>query len=151
MFKKLVVLQPRNADVRATTAWAYYRLGRLVEAEIFALAAIDINPQHLGARYNLGLFRLAGGSLPRAIDSYRDVMLDDPEGLHVTRALEDLLYLAQERPEFADAHYGLAYFSNAMGQIELEVEHLEKYLALNPSGPAVEVARTRLAEARKEL
>jgi tetratricopeptide (TPR) repeat protein len=148
-FVKLSSLQPDNPGAHLSIGWAQYSLGRHAEAELSTLRAIELDPNSVAARYNVALFRLSQGRLPEAIKAYHRAMSRDGAMAYVGTAREHLLQLMERRPDFADVHYALAYFANAVSNREMEIEELEKYLALNPAGPAVEVARARLAEAKE--
>jgi tetratricopeptide (TPR) repeat protein len=146
---QLSALQPDNPDVYAAIGWVLYLLGRNAEAEMAALRAIELDDNHVAARYNVALYRLVQNRLPEAIKAYHRAMSRDGAMQYVGAAREHLVELQRNRPEFAEVHYALAYFANAVSNTEMEIEELEKYLALNPGGPAVEVARSRLAEAKE--
>lgn len=147
-YRKLAELKTGDPQVFLGMGWVLYRLGRLPDAEVAALRAIEIASDDAEARYNVAFFRLAQGGLPAAIEAYHRAMKLDFDMIYVSTARAHLLRLQEERPDFPDVHYALAYFANSLGNRLEEIEELERYLAMDPAGPAVEVARGRLEEAR---
>jgi tetratricopeptide (TPR) repeat protein len=150
-FLKLSALQPDNPEAHISIGWAQYRLGRLAEAESSVLRAIELDGNSVAARYDVAFFRLAQGMLPEAIKAYSRAVVRDGAQQYFGTARQHLLQLLEERPDLAEIHYALAYFAHAINDRILEIEELEKYLAMNPTGPAVEVARSRLADAREAV
>jgi tetratricopeptide (TPR) repeat protein len=147
-FLGAVALEPEQPDLYVSLSWAYFRLDRFADAERVTLLALELDPGNVQARYNVGLFRVAQGALPRAVNSYQRALRVDVARQGVERALADLLQLRELQRDRPAVHYALAYFANVLEKPALEVEHLEDYLALEPAGPAVPVARERLAAAR---
>lgn len=150
-YRRLAELKSDDPKVFLGQGWVEYQLGHLEGAELCALRAIELAPEDPEARYNVAFFRLAQGRLPLAVVSYHRAMLRDVGMPYVATARGNLLRLQEERPDFPDVHYALAYFANSLGNRRDEVEELERYLAMDPVGPAVEVARSRLAEAREAI
>jgi tetratricopeptide (TPR) repeat protein len=151
MLEQITRMDTGNPDLFVNQSWILYSVGRLEEAELSALRAIELAPDAVAPRYNVALFRVAQGRLPEAIEAYRRAMLRDFAMDYVSRAREHLVQLTVTRPDFADPHYALAYFANSLGNRKDELDELERYLAMNPTGPAVEVARARLEEARQAV
>ena len=150
-FSDLTAILPNDAVAYINLSWAQYRLGLLADSELSTLRAIEVAPDLLAARYNVAFFRLAQGDIPLAMIAYHRAMRRDGAMEYVGQAREHLLRLQADRPDFPDVHYALAYFANAFGDRRLEVEELQRYLAMNPEGPPVEVARARLAEAEEAM
>jgi tetratricopeptide (TPR) repeat protein len=150
-FSDLTAILPNDAVNYINLSWAQYRLGLIADSEVSTLRAIEVAPDLLAARYNVALFRLAQGDIPMAMIAYNRAMRRDGALEYVGQAREHLLQLQAERPDFPDVHYALAYFANSFGNRQQEIEELERYLAMNPEGPAVEVARARLSEAREAM
>jgi tetratricopeptide (TPR) repeat protein len=150
-YRALGELKSDEPSVFVGLGWVEYRLGRLDQAEFAALRAIELVPEDPEPRYNVAFFRLVQGRLPEATLAYHRAMKLDFEMAYVNTARGHLLRLQEERPDFADLHYALAYIANSLGDRRAEMEELERYLALNPEGPTVAVARARLDEAREAL
>jgi len=150
-FSDLSAMLPNDAVNYINLSWAQYSLGLLADSEVSTLRAIEVAPDLLAARYNVALFRLAQGDIPMAMIAYNRAMRRDGAMEYVGQAREHLLQMQAARPDFPDVHYALAYFANSFGNRQLEVEELELYLAMNPEGPPVAVARARLAEAREAM
>lgn len=150
-FAKLAGKLPNDPSAYLNLSWVLYRLGRPFDSEVAALRAIEIAPDLVAARYNVAFFRLAQGNIPDAIQAYVRAMRRDGAMEYFGQARGHLLQLQSERPDFPDVHYALAFFANSIGNRQLEVEELERYLAMNPTGEPVEVARQRLEEAKAAL
>jgi tetratricopeptide (TPR) repeat protein len=149
IYEELVELKGEDPQLFLGMGWVQYRLERFGEAELATLRAIELAPEDPGARYNVALFRLAAGRLPEAITAYQRAMKRDFEMAYVRTARAHLLGMQEARPDFPDVHYVLAYFANSLGNHREEIDELERYLAMDPQGPAVEVAIGRLEEARE--
>jgi tetratricopeptide (TPR) repeat protein len=150
-YEKLALLQSRDPRIFIDTSWVQYRLGRLDDAEFSALRAIELASDDPEPRYNVAFFRLAQGRLAEAAEAYLRAMKLDFDSTYYKTARAHLLRLQEERPDFPDVHYALAYFANSLGDRVEEMNELERYLAMDPKGPTVEVARARLADAREAL
>jgi tetratricopeptide (TPR) repeat protein len=150
-FNRLATKLPNDPGAYINMSWALYRLGRPFDSEVTTLRAIEIAPDSVAARYNVAFFRLAQGNIPDAIQAYVRAMRRDGAMEYLAQARAHLLQLQSERPDFPDVHYVLAFFANSIGNRQLEVEELERYLAMNPTGEPVEVARQRLEEAKAAL
>lgn len=150
-YRKLAELKGDDPQVFLGMAWTQYRLGRYGEAEVSALRAIELDGEDAASRYNVAFFRLAQGRLPEAVRAYHAAMKLDFDMAYVGSAEGHLLRLLEERPDFAEVHYILAYIANAKGNRREETDELERYLDLAPQGPVADVARARLAEARAAL
>lgn len=150
-FRRLSEIQPENANVYVDLASAQFRLGRVPAAENTVLRALEIDPGHLAARYNVAFYRVARGDLVRAIPAYNRAIRADTQNAHLARALQDLLDLHGSGAEIGSVHYAIAFFAKMLSRRDLEIEELEHFLATAPAGPAADVARERLAEARESL
>jgi tetratricopeptide (TPR) repeat protein len=146
--ERLADLQLDTPELLTGLAWLQYRLLDYEAAELSALRALEIDAEDAELRYSLGLFRLAQGRLPEAIDTYNRAMEQDPGRPTVSAALEKLIELHEERPDLAQVHYALAFFAKSLSRRELEIEELEHFLATDPQGSTAAVARERLEEAR---
>jgi len=143
----------RHEDPQAhiNLSWGYFRLGRYEEAEMSSLRALEIDPGNLAARFNVGLFRVAQARLPEAIRAYERAMNQPAFDGYLRNAREHLASLQLSRPDLPDVFYAMAYFSHRLGENEGELRQLERYLSMAPQGPAVEIARQRLEEARRAV
>jgi tetratricopeptide (TPR) repeat protein len=150
-YSMLSTLFPNDIVTYINLSWAQYRLGLYADSELSTLRALEIAPDSVAARYNVAFFRLAQGDIPASMLAYHRAMRRDGAMEYVGTAREHLLQMQAARPDFPDVHYALAFFANSIGNRQLEMEELELYLAMDPEGPAVEVARARLAEAREAM
>jgi Flp pilus assembly protein TadD len=150
-YAKLTAIRPDDPVPYINLSWAQYRLGRPADSELSTLRAIEVAPDLVSARYNVAFFRLAQGNTADAIPAYVRAMRRDGAMEYIGTARAHLMQLQSDQPEFPDVHYALAFFANSIGNRQLEVEELERYLAMNPAGPVAEVARKRLAEAKEAI
>ena len=80
-YRKVLQIDPKNADVRVDLGIMYRRKGNLDRAiEEFKKAAED-NPKHVNSRYNLGIVYLHDkGDLKAAIKAWEDYLRVEPTG-----------------------------------------------------------------------
>jgi Tfp pilus assembly protein PilF len=145
-FTTLTSYETDNPDLFYGRAWVEFAAGDPVAAELSTLRVLELAPDSLPARYNVAFFRLAQGRLTEASQAYHRAMKRDFAMEYVANARGHLLRLQESRPEFADVHFALAAIANAMGNRAEEEAELERYLAMEPAGPAVQVASRRLEE-----
>jgi tetratricopeptide (TPR) repeat protein len=145
--ERLNTLQPDDAALQVSLGWAYFRLRRYPDAELEVLRALEVAPDHLPARFNVALFRVAQGKLPEAIRAYERAMAHPDAAGYVERGRRELAALVTALPGRPETHYALAYLASKTGSREEEIRQLERYLEMGPEGDAVEVARERLTEA----
>jgi tetratricopeptide (TPR) repeat protein len=105
-------IELREPEQVYRAALLLHRQGRLAEAERLYRAAIEAEPGHVLALYNLGLIRLLGGDIAAAI------------GL-IGQALNG-------RPDFAEGHNALAIALRAQGRIAEAIGHFEQAIAIAP-------------------
>ena len=141
---KLLSLDPENSEGHHVMARAFYAESDYSQAERQALRAIEIAPGHIGARFTIGLIRLASGHVDRSIDAYLRAMRLNPDQASVDAALTDLAILENERPDLAEVHYVMAFFAGTLGSEDQEILELERFLADRPKGPVAENARRQL-------
>jgi tetratricopeptide (TPR) repeat protein len=147
---ELCELQPDDAEPLLQLAWAQHNAGRPDEAELTTLRAIEVDPGHGEARYDVAFFRIEQGELNLGVRAYYRAVQQYPDQVLFLRAREHLRDLHDRRPKLAAAHYALAFFSNTTGDLSLEAQELDHYLELEPEGGGAENARTRLAELRPQ-
>ncbi len=140
-YNRLRPLQPEEAHTHIGLSWALFGLRRYDEAEHAGLRALELDPNNLAARYNVALFRVARGRIEDAILSYRRAMRRDSTNKHLAAGQTDLKRLEQLEPELAEVHYALAFFANSTGARQQEMDELEIFLKMEPTGPAADQAR----------
>ncbi|NDC54182.1 MAG: tetratricopeptide repeat protein [Planctomycetia bacterium] len=101
-----------------------YRSGDLTAARERYYSAIEIDPDHLEARANLGCVLAELGEHELAI-----------------AALEGVL---RQQPDYADAHWHMAGVLAEAGRSDDATRHLRTFLALAPASPWAKLARERL-------
>jgi tetratricopeptide (TPR) repeat protein len=79
LYQNCVAVEPRSAQARAALALAYFELGRASEAESLARAAIEIDPQYLGAYMNLSYQAHRLGRTPEAVQMIERGITATPE------------------------------------------------------------------------
>lgn len=142
----LTALQPDDRELHARLGELRFRLGRYEDAELSALRALEIDPGMDEQRLAVGLYRTAEEQLAGAIQIYERVLGTTADRERIMSALGQLIEFHDEHPDAVAVHYVLAFFAHKLGRDELELEELRHYLAAEPSGPAVALARRRLHE-----
>ena len=124
------VLQAQGPSARVVFMLAelLYRSGDLTAARERYYSAIEIDPDHLQARANLGCVLAELGEHDLAV-----------------AALEGVL---RQEPDYADAHWHVAGVLRDMGLTSDADHHLRRFLALAPDSPWATLARARLDEIR---
>ncbi len=148
-YNRLRSLQPEEAHTHIGLSWALFGLRRYAEAEHAGLRALELAPNNVAARYNVALFRVARGMIEDAILSYRRAMRRDSMNKHLAAALTDLKHLEEWEPELAEVHYALAFFANSRGARQEEMDELEIFLKMDPTGPAADQARANFERLQK--
>ncbi len=141
-YNRLRSLQPEEAHTHIGLSWALFGLRRYDEAEHAGLRALELDSNNVAARYNVALFRVARGRIEDAILSYRRAQRRDSMNKHLAMGLNDLKRLEEREPELAEVHYALAFFANSRGARQEEMDELEIFLKMDPTGPAADQART---------
>lgn len=150
VLQQYAAVRHEDPDAFLNLGWGHYRLGSHEAAEYATLRALELDPANVAGRFNVALFRLAqGGRLPEVVQAYDRALSSVGFEAYLDTARVHLAALRVSRPEFPDVYYVAAYFSHRLGNTEQEIEDLEMYLGLDPEGPAVEVARQRLEQARE--
>lgn len=119
---------------------------------------IELAPDSIEARINLGTLLYERGDLAGAAGHYQRVVRARPENplaqFNLGTALEDLGSLdgayrhlneaVRLRPGYADAHYNLARVCDKLNLHAEAREHWQRYLELEPNSPWAKYARQRL-------
>jgi len=115
-------------DIHALNNLAYLELsaGRVPRARALLTRAVDIAPDYVRARWNLGLAHERAGNARAAIRSYREAL-----DIDLTRSV---VHLNQSIAGFlAPAHLHLAKLLLREGRNEEAIAALERALAIDPS------------------
>ena len=110
LFSRLRTAGARARDFR--DALALQRRGRLAEAERLYRAVLQADPDHLQARFNLGLVCVRRGAVEEAVDLFRQAV--------------------DQKPDFAEAHNALGIALRLNGQKEAALPHYAAALAVKP-------------------
>ena len=113
-----------QADVHFQLAELLYRQGEIQAARERYFSAIELDPDFVEARANLGCVLVETGKLELAIAAF-------------TGALS-------KHEEYADAHYHLARALDEMGRTEQAENHWHRFVKLAPDSPWADEARIRL-------
>jgi DNA-binding transcriptional MerR regulator len=118
--------QPATAQVAFLLAEVLYRGGDLTAARERYYMAIELDPDHLEARTNLGC-----------------VLAELGDGALAVAALEGVV---RQEPEYAEAHWHLAAVLEACERPAESRWHLREFVRLAPASPWAEAARVQLEE-----
>lgn len=127
---RLALLEsPPSADDHFVLAEWLYAAGQTAASRERYYAALELDPDHLEARVNLGCvfadlgeYELAAASIQGAIDQHES---------------------------YPDAHFHLARVFHLQGQVEVARPHWERFLELAPESPWAAEAVERLASPEK--
>jgi len=148
---QLVGQRQEDPEVHASLGWVFYLAERYRDAEVAALRALELDPDHIPTRFNIGLYRIAQGRTQVAISSYIRAMRGDPNGTQVTRHRDRLESFRDARPDLPGPHYALAFFANSMQDPRSEIEELERYLELATAGPEKDAALKQMEQVRAKV
>lgn len=148
---QLTKQRPDDPEVHASLGWVFYLAEHYNDAEYAALRVLELDPNHVSTRFNLGLYRIAQGRNQLAISSYIRAMRADPNGKQVTRHRDRLRFFHDEHLDRPTPHYALAFFADSMQDPRTEIDELEHYLELATAGPEKDAAEEQLEQARAEV
>jgi len=148
---QLTANRPNDPETHALMGWVLYLAERYRDAEISALRVLELDPNHLATRYNLGLYRTAQNRTQEAVTTYIRAMKSDPTGAQVMSHRERLAAYHDAHTDRPSAHYLLAFFAQSMKDPESEIVELEHFLELTPAGAEADNARTQLERARATI
>lgn len=115
-----------SADICFQLAELLYRVGDLGGARERYFNALEIDPDLVEARANLGCVLLECGQIDLAIASFEGAL--------------------QQFPDYADVHFHFARALDDHGESGRAAEHWQKFLMLAPSSPWADEAKARLQE-----
>lgn len=125
--REAAALQPADPRLHTFLGLGYHQFGRFDEAIAEYEVALEINPDHLIARYNLGLAELARGRVDAARASFDRVLTSNANDI---LALNNLAYIADRHEQ--DSSKALAL--------------IERALKINPEHPLLRANRERFAD-----
>ena len=129
-------------------------------AETLLIRALQMDPNNLRARFELGSLYFTRRNYPKAIEAYQNVIKRDP-GFH--RAVFNLAFIYASKQDYAaaeqmyervidlsppyadEAHFNLAVIQSKQGRKAQSIANLEKALAMNPKN---QIARNYLNRLR---
>jgi tetratricopeptide (TPR) repeat protein len=88
LYRHLVEIRPKDADVRFIVGEMYLRFGQPDKARAEYQSALSLQPEHAMAHYRLGQFEESRQNLPAAIEHYRAAVAANPEVEIIRKALE---------------------------------------------------------------
>lgn len=124
----------------------YYQEGRIEEAIKEYEIAVNLEPENLRLRYQLGRIYIETDQFGPALVQYKKIQQIDPNNLGITSQLAVLYfknsqYMMAEKeyqeaailyPENANVHFMLALISQKSGSIKKAERHIKKALSLKP-------------------
>jgi serine/threonine protein kinase/TolA-binding protein len=129
-------------------------------AETLFIRALQMDPNNLRARFELGSFYFTTRNHPKAIETYQNLIKRDPDS---HRAVFNLAFIYASKQDYAmaeqmyqrvidlsppyadEAHFNLAVIQSKQGRKAQSIANLEKALAMNPKN---QVARNYLNRLR---
>jgi serine/threonine protein kinase/Tfp pilus assembly protein PilF len=129
-------------------------------AETLFIRALQMDPNNIRARFELGSFYFTTRNYPKAIEAYQNVIKREPD-FH--RAVFNLAFIYASKQDYAmaeqmyervidlsppyadEAHFNLAVIQSKQGRKTQSIANLEKALAMNPKN---QVARNYLNRLR---
>ncbi|MDG2207829.1 MAG: tetratricopeptide repeat protein [Pirellulales bacterium] len=153
---------PRKSEQKISLGLALANQGKIDQAAHVFREATSLNPQHVGAHYNLACMRSLLGKTPEAKEAFRAVLKMDPDHVEshnnlaiilfnegkLESAVEHYRHALRLRPQFAIAHNNLGLALQRMGKLEEAAIHYRRALKLRPD---YEVASQRLKKVELEL
>jgi tetratricopeptide (TPR) repeat protein len=115
-----------QADVCFQIAELLYRLGDIQGARERYFVALEIDPDMVEARANLGCVLVECNQIDLAIAAFEGAL--------------------DQFPDYADVHFHLARALDSRGECGKAAVHWQRFVELAPSSPWAEEARTRLRE-----
>lgn len=115
-----------NADISFQIAELLYRVGDTNGARERYFMALEIDPELVEARANLGCVLVEGNQLDLAIAAFEGALA--------------------QFPDYSDAHFHLARALDDYGESGRAAVHWQRFLELAPASPWADEARERLSE-----
>jgi len=154
-WEQRVAERPEDRDALRGVALAYQQAGRYKDALAAYQKVLDLAPDDLGARYNLGVVQIAAGD-PEAGEITLRALLDEaPDHVLAAKTLAERLLAREEyeealavlepatasRPELADLQYDAGLALEWLGR---SAEAVERYRAALRYAPDLNAARDGL-------
>ena len=112
LLETLVAASPRSYDLYEDLGWAYLSLGRAADAERAYRESLTALPGHAERLWGLAESLRRQNRLGEAIDVFQRSLV--------------------QRPEFGEAHLGLALAYAARGEPQAALEHAKRHTEINP-------------------
>lgn len=112
VLERLVILEPRNAELYNNLGVAQKRVGKREKAYEQYKKALALRPDFPEALNNLGVLYLADGKFAEAASLFQQV--------------------AQMKPDYAEAWFHLGMIEEVQGKSEAAVKDYERFLELSP-------------------
>lgn len=120
-----------NADVCFQLAELLYRVGDLAGARERYFMALELDPELVEARANLGCVLAECGQAELAVAAFEGTL--------------------DQFADYADVHFHLARALDDLGQVDRAVNHWRRFLELAPASPWAEEAELRLSQLSPSL
>lgn len=126
--RNAVDLQPADPRLHTFLGLGYHQFGRFDDSVREYEVALELNPEHTIARYNLGLAQLATGDVERARSSFETVIRQNPSDI---LALNNLAFIVFRHD----------------GDTAKAVELMQQAAAINPDHPLIKANLQRYLNA----
>ncbi|MCA9126177.1 MAG: MerR family transcriptional regulator [Planctomycetales bacterium] len=126
-YRTSLAMYGANAEISFQVAELLYRIGDIHGARERYYVAIELDPNLVEARANLGCVLAECGQMELAIAAFRGAL--------------------EQYADYADVHFHLARALDDVGQELLAVEHWQRFIELAPASPWADEACTRLNRA----
>jgi len=154
-WEQQVAEHPGDGDARRGLALAYQQAGRYTDALVAYQRVVDLAPDDLGSRYNLGVVQIAVGDPEAGETTLRAVLAQAPDHVLAAKTLAERLLAREEyaealavlepasasRPELADLQYDAGLALEWLGRT---AEAIERYRAALRYAPDLQSARDGL-------
>ena len=125
-YRSVMTVHGLNADICFQIAELLYRSGDVCGARERYFTALEIEPELLEARANLGCVLLECQQADLAIAAFEGALA--------------------QYPDYADVHFHLARALEELGEANRAVQHWQRFLELAPNSPWAEEAQHRLKD-----
>ncbi len=147
--RKACKQDPENADKWLLQASTYSYKQDMPMLEYCCQKAIALQPQHVGAHYNLAVARQIRGDLSAAEKSFNSVIQLQPQHANAHAALAQILHMQHRfqealkhqqqalslMPDNPQLHFQIAVLYQNTQQVELAMQHYKKILKIMPEHP----------------
>ena len=143
-YKKTIAIEPNYHAAQHNLGVTLQELGLFI-ALVHYEEALNIKPDNIETRINLGFVYQSLGQLEEAIEQYESILSSNPEdeevlnnlGIiyrdlgHTDEAISYYKKALEINSDFAGAHYNLGFLFQDLGQVENSIEQYEKAISIS--------------------